>query len=300
MRVLISGAGIAGPTLAYFLAKAGAAITVVEKSHSFRATGGQNIDITGSAITVIKKMGLLDRVRECHTTEKGTKFIDPKGRPFAPFPLRENGFFSPTNPFEILRGDLAAVLYSASTDQSNVNYMFGTTVEDVISNDEDIVKVKLSNGTVQGFDLLVAADGQWSKVRRQCFPPESVNVVDTGMYAVYWTVPRVSSDDDWWNIYQALDSRIITLRPDRYGTTRAMFTCMPCNDGQNQAWLQAARGDRTEQKELLRREFADAGWQARRLLDSLDQADDLYFQAVQQIRMPEWSNSRVVCKYSLP
>lgn len=293
MRVLISGAGIAGPTLAWFLAKAGARIKIVEKSRSL-LPHGQNIDIEGSAITTIKKMGLLDQIRRFHTTEKGTKFIDPKGRPFAPFP-QEGSSASPTSELEILRGDLAVILYEATKDHPNVNYQFGTTITKVVSNDEDTVKVELSNGEVQEFDLLVAADGQWSKVRKLCFPPEYVNVVDQGMYAVYWTIPRLPSDNDWWNIYLALESRIITLRPDPYGTIRAMFTRMPCNDAQKKAWLEASKSDRQTQEELLRREFADAGWQAQRLLDAMDQAPDFYFHVIQQIRMSKWSNSRVVC-----
>ncbi len=295
MRVLISGAGIAGPTLAWFLAKAGARITIVEKSHSL-LPHGQNVDIQGSAITVIKKMGLMDQIRRFNTTEKGTQFIDPKGRPFAPFPVKEGSTASFTSEFEILRGDLAALLYEATKDHPNVNYLFGTTSKEIVSNDDDTVKVELSNGEVQGFDLLVAAaDGQWSKVRKQFFPPEYVTVVDLGMYVAYWTIPRLPSDNDWWNIYQALESRLISLRPDPHGTTRAMFTRMPCNDAQKKAWLEASKSDRQTQKELLRREFADARWQAQRLLDAMDQAPDFYFQAIQQIKTSKWSNSRVVC-----
>lgn len=90
----------------------------------------------------------------------------------------------------------------------------------------------MSHREVQEFDLLVAADGQWSKVRKQCFPPEYVNEVHLGMYVVYWTIPRLPSDNNWWNIYLPLESRLISLRPDLHGTIRAMFTRMPCNDAQ--------------------------------------------------------------------
>jgi 2-polyprenyl-6-methoxyphenol hydroxylase-like FAD-dependent oxidoreductase len=294
MRVLISGAGIAGPTLAWFLAKAGARITVIEKSHSL-LPHGQNVDIQGAAITVIKKMGLMDQVRRSNTTEKGSQFVDPKGRTFAPFPVKKDSMTSFTSEFEILRGDLAAIFYEATKDHPNVEYLFDTTSREVVSNDDDTVQVEFGNGEVHEFDLLVAADGQWSKVRKQCFPPESVTVVDLGMYIVYYTIPRLSSDNDWWNIYQALGSRIITLRPDPHGTIRAMFTRMPCNDAQKMAWQEASQSDRQTQEELVRREFADAGWQAQRLLDAMDQAPDFYFQATQQIKMSKWSNSRVVC-----
>src|SRR5690348_9856398 len=77
-----------------------------------------------------------------------------------------------------------------------------------------------------------------------------------------WTIPRQSSDNDWWNIYIALGSRIITLRPDPHNTIRAMFTLMPQNPAQKKAWEGASRGDRKTQQELLRYEFAAAGWQA--------------------------------------
>ena len=295
MRVLISGAGIAGPTLAWFLARAGARIMVAEKSHSL-LPHGQNVDMKGSAITVIKKMGLMDQIRRFNTTEKGTLFINPKGRPFAPFPANNEGrSISLTSQFEILRGDLAAILHEATKDHPNVNYLLGTTIKEVVSNDDDTVKVELSHGEVQEFDLLVAADGQWSKVRKQCFPPEYVSVVHLGMYVVYWTIPRLLSDNDWWNIYLALGSRIITTGPDPHGTIRAMFTRMPCNDAQKKAWLDASKSDRQTQQKLLRREFADAGWQAQRLLDAMDPAPDFYFHVIEQIKMSKRSNSRVVC-----
>ena len=294
MHVLISGAGVAGPTLAWFLAKAGARVTVVEKSHAL-LPHGQNVDIQGSARAVIEKMGLMKEVRRWSTKEKGTRFVDAKGRPFAAFPLVEGSSASFTSELEILRGDLAAVLHAATKDHPNVEYRFGTTIESVVPNGEDFVGVVLDGGEVRRFDLLVAADGQWSKVRAQCFPPASIDVIDKGMYAVYWTIPRLPGDDDWWNVYLALRSRIITIRPDPHGTIRAMFTCVPRTEARKTAWREAAKGSRQTRAELLRREFSDAGWQAQRLLDSIDAAPDFYFQPIQQIKMDRWSSGRVVC-----
>lgn len=294
MHVLISGAGIAGPTLAWFLAKAGARVTIVEKSQSLLSSG-QNVDISDSAIRMIKKMGLLDEVRRFNTTEKGTQIVDSNGHPVARFPVKVGSTASPTSEFEILRGDLASILYKASKDHPNVSYLFGTTIMEVVSNDDAAVQVKLSNGQVQTYDLLVAADGQWSKVRKQCFPPERVGVVDKGLYVAYWTAPRLPRDNDWWNIYFALESRLVSLRPDPYGTIRAAFSLMPCNRAQKQAWQEASKGGRRLQEELLQKEFADVGWEAQRLLNTIGQAPDFYFQAVQQIRMSTWSSSRVVC-----
>lgn len=294
MRVLISGAGIAGNTLAYWLAKTGARITVVEKANSL-LPHGQNVDLQGSAVTVVKKMGLFDEIRRMHTTEQGTQFIDPKGRPFGALLVKEGVTTSPSSEMEILRGDLAAILYNAAKVHPNVEYSFGTTTKQVVSNEDDAVKVEFSNGETHDYDVLVAADGQWSKTRRQCFAPDSITVVDKGMYAVYFTIPRLESDNDLWNIYQALGSRIITTRPDPHGTIRALFTIMPSSDAQKTAWQGAIRSDHKTQQELVRREFADAGWQTQRLLDAMDSAPDFYFQAMQQIKMSKWSTSRVIC-----
>jgi len=293
MRVLISGAGVAGPTLAWFLAKTGARVTIVEKANSLMPIG-QNIDVNGTALSVVKQMGLYGELRRLNTTEKGTQFVDTNGRILTSFPLQK-GAVSGTSEYEILRGDLAKMLADASMESPNVDYKLGTTIISVLSNNDNNVKVKLSNGEVDEYDLLVAADGQWSRTRKQCFGPEDVNVVDKGMYAVYWTLPRLSTDNDMWTIYQALGSRIITIRPDPHGSMRAMFTRMPCNDTQKEAWESASRSGRQEQHALLRSEFADAGWIAQRLLDSMDEATDFYFHSIKQTKMSKWSISRVVC-----
>lgn len=294
MRVLISGAGIAGPTLAWFLAQTPAHVTVVEKSSSLRSEG-HNIDIDGSAITIINKMGILDEIKRLNTTEIGTRILASDGKPIATFPFNKGSAIDPTSEYEILRGDLANILYETSKSHSNVEYMFGIIVEEVLQNDGEIIKVRLSNGEEREFDLVVAADGQWSKLRDSCFPPETIQVVDKDVYVVYCTIPRMPEDTNYWNCYIGLKSRNITLRPDPHGTIRAMLTKMPCDDAERIAWREAVRGDRGMQRKLLRKTYADAGWEAERILDAMDKSPDFYFQAVQQIKMSKWSSGRLVC-----
>ena len=293
MRVLISGAGVAGPSLAYFLGRLGMRVTIFEKAPSL-LPHGQNIDVDGSALKVMDKMGLLDELKRYNTTEKGTQFIDPTGRTFAPFPVRD-GMRSMTAATEILRGDLSLICYEASRRFPSVTYRFATTVKQVIQNDKSKVRIETSNGDVEEYDLLVTADGQWSRIRKQCFPPESVGTVDKGMYAIYFTIPRLPEDNDFWNIYQAGRSRIVTIRPDPHNTIRAMFSIMPTSDEQKEAWAKTARSDRGSKDKLVQQEFADAGWQTQRLLDEMVQAPDFYFHKIEQIKMQRWSVNRVVC-----
>lgn len=295
MRVLISGGGVAGPTLAWWLSKAGATVTILEKAPRL-LPHGQNIDIHGTAISVVKQMGLMDEIRRYNTTEKGTQFIGPDGRPFGLMRMKPGSSASPTSEYEILRGDLAAVFHRAAKDLPGVDFRFGTTIRRVISNDNACVKIELDDGQVGEYDLLVAADGQWSRLRKEWFPAESVEVVDYNLFTAYWTMTRSPEDNDFWNIYQGTDARVVSLRPDPHGTIRASVTHMPPTPEKRRDWEQAYESrDKVKQAELLKRDFSDAGWIAERLLGGIDDAPDFYFHPIQQIRMSEWAKERIVC-----
>lgn len=293
MRILVSGAGIAGNAVAWLLARAGAHVVVLEKANHMLAQG-QNVDIQGSALTAIKRMGLFEELKRYNTTEKGTFFVAPNGKHFAFFP-QQKGSASFTNEFEILRGDLAQILYDKAVAEPNVEYRFATTVEKVLDNNEKLVKVQLSNGSVETYDLAIAADGQWSKLRRLVFPEEDITIVDKDAYCTYFTGQREPSDVDWWRIYHALRSRIISIRPDPHGTIRFCSTIMPCNDKQRQRWKDAMRQDRKTQEALIREEFSGAGWQTDRFLKSMSEATDFYVHGLQQIKMKQWFAGRVIC-----
>ena len=115
------------------------------------------------------------------------------------------------------------------------------------------------------------------------------------MYVAHWTVPRIPSDNDWWNVYAGLGRRLVTIRPDPHGTIRAMVTHMPRSEAATKIWHDATRRDRSVQEELVRREFADVGWQMPRFLDAMEKAEDFYYWPMQQIKMEKWSSNRIIC-----
>lgn len=166
----------------------------------------QNVDITGCAVTIIRKMGLSDEVKRYHIKEKGIQMIDPdsKGMPFAPIAVKEGSITSFTSGFEIFRGGMAKTFFEASKAFPNVEHIFSTTIQKALSNDDASVKTELSNGALQNHDLLVAADGQWQKVRKQSFAPHFVTVTDKGLYVVYFIVPRLEHDHDRLNVYSGM------------------------------------------------------------------------------------------------
>lgn len=305
MRVIISGAGVAGPTAAFWLSKAGHSVTIVERASSLEPIG-QNIDVDGGALRVVQKMGLHQGLRELNTTEVGTRFIRSDGMgAYASFPLIKGRMGSPTSENEILRGDLAMLLCSATRDDPNVRYLLGTTIEKVGEDQggggdgaqSPPLRVQLSNGDSEIYDACIVADGQWSRIRKEHFPAPTV--VDKNAYIAYFTVPRTSVDQGWWELYHSLNSRVVSTRPDPQGTTRGSFMKMPLNKDEKAVWEKASRsGSREVQNSLLTETFKDAGWESKRLIEGMVDAKDFYFQALKQIRMPVWSDEttgRIAC-----
>ena len=133
---------------------------------------------------------------------------------------------------------------------------------------------------------MVVAEGVGSSTRELVFPGENdPRWMDLTM--AYFTIPRIASDDRLWRWYHATDGRSISLRPDRHGTTRAMFCVQKKPEGE-QDW------DVARQKAWLAETFADAGWQAPRVIAAMAQTQDFYFDVLRQVRMDRWASGRVV------
>jgi 2-polyprenyl-6-methoxyphenol hydroxylase-like FAD-dependent oxidoreductase len=282
---LIAGASIAGPAIAFWLARCGWSTTVVERA-PFLRTGGQNVDLKGAGLQVIDRMGLEEQVRAAYTGELGLEFVGPHGQVLARFPVGDASGMSLTSEVEILRGDLAALLVSATCDSTE--YRFGDQITAVRQEDKTAVAT-FEHAPAKRFDLVVAADGIGSGTRRLVFGNEPV-VRSLGVEATWATIPRTVSDNNWWRWFNA-PGGTISLRPDRYGTTRVLITRTL-----SRSERRAPSGRRTadEQRCLLRRTFASAGWEANRVLGALEGVEDLYFEMMGQVFAPAWSRGPVV------
>ncbi len=163
--VVISGAGIAGPALAYWLTRSGYHVVVVELADGIRP-GGQTVDLRGAGRTIVERMGLLDQLRARSLDQRGMRWVKADGRVRAEMPVEAfhgNGMVSQ---LEILRGDLADVLYQATA--ADTDYRFNTRISE-LTESGDAVLTTLSDGTTVRADLVVGADGPHSAVRRLAF-----------------------------------------------------------------------------------------------------------------------------------
>ena len=281
-RVLITGASVAGNTVAWWLGRAGFDVTVVERTADFR-DGGQNIDVRGVGREVLRLMGLERAALAQGTGEVGTAWVREDGTVAAQFHTADTGADGPTAEMEILRGDLARLLYEPAKD--HVTYRFGDSIAGVAPNDDGAI-VTFAGGTSERYDLVVVAEGVGSRTRELVFPGENASRW-MKLTIAYLTIPRRADDDHLWRWYNAPGGRSVSLRPDRHGTTRAMLSVQQPPRGE-QDW------DADRQKAWLRERFADAGWQSERVLAGMETTDDFYFDVLRQVRMPRWSRGRVV------
>lgn len=277
--VLVTGASIAGLTTAYWLAKTGWDVTVLERSKQFR-DGGQNVDIRGTAHDVVSRMDLLDAIADASTREEGTRFVDERGKKVGEFPASDDrdGL---TAELEILRGDLARAILN--TLPRSVDIRYGDVIETLT--DEDRVRVRFRSGHEEEYDLLVIAEGVRSGTRDLVFG-DTVTRKPLGVTIAYGTIPRTPTDDRWWRWMTATRRRQATLRPDDKGTTRATLAVL--TDRRDLQTLPLG-----EALDQLGDQFRGAGWETDRIVREFRVSDDVYLDDLTQIRMSAWSRGRV-------
>ncbi|MDT8910059.1 FAD-dependent monooxygenase [Amycolatopsis sp. PS_44_ISF1] len=279
--VLISGAGIAGPALAHWLHHHGLTATVVERAPAPRL-GGQTVDLRGAGRTVIERMGLEPAARDRITHEEGLHFVDRRDRARASFPSTGFGGEGFVAELELLRGELADLLHQHTRE--NTPYVFGDEITG-LSDTGDGVDVTFRHSRDRRFDLVVLADGLRSHTRDLVFA-DLARSRSFGLYTAYFTIPRTGSDGRWARWYNAPGRRVVLLRPDNHGTTRASLSFLHPQPGLDRLPVAA-------QHDFLRRHYADAGWETPRVLDAMDGTDDFYFESVGQMRLQHWSRGRI-------
>lgn len=281
--VLISGAGIAGPSLAFWLTENGYRVVVVELAPGIRP-GGQTVDLRGAGAEVVERMGLLDEMKRASMDQRGIAWVKANGTRRSEMPVEAFGGNGVVSKLEILRGDLVDVLYQASKD--NAEYHFDTRVSELEITDDGVVAT-LTDGTRLSADLVVGADGPHSVVRRLTFGPEEQFVKPLGGYHAWFTAPDTAGLDGWYLVYQAAGGLNASMRPSHDpAITKAglAFRSEPLNYD---------RRDIDIQKQLLTERFAGAGWQCDALLTAAGDADDFYFDAFAQVHMKSFSAGRV-------
>ena len=277
-RILISGASIAGLTLAHWLGRHGFRPVIVERAAALR-TGGNGVDVRGQAGEVADRMGIMPRVRALTADVLGIKFVDAADRAVARVDMRT---LDPSS-VEIMRGDLVALL----REVTDVEILFGDSVRG-LEQDDDGVTVAFEKAPARRFDLVAGADGMHSQVRRLAFGPEEEFVRHKDHYFAFANADAALGEDRWVTMFNTPGRMAGIYRSGNHAQAKAYlaFRSAPLNYDIR---------DIASQKRLVTDAFRNqTSWRTRELLDSALADPDFYFDACAQVQMTSWSAGRVV------
>ncbi len=283
-RVLVVGASIAGPAAAYWLDRYGFHVTVVERAPTIRL-GGYPIDVRAVAMDVAVRMGIGPDLRAADIDSRRVSFVDGDGKESVTVdPGRINGSVRGRD-VEVPRGVLASLI--ASLTRGRIDYRFGVSVRS-LNDDGMSVVATFEDGATERFDIVIGADGVHSHTRALAFGAESEFTHPLGFNFVGFSIPN-AFELDREAIISNVPGRMIAIygagaRPQRAFVLMAF--AHPYRLG---------REARTPafQRDLAAKAFAGAGWRVHDLLQAMGSADDLYFDQVEQVRMPAWTTGRV-------
>lgn len=287
--VLVSGASIAGPVLAYWLDRYGFDVTVVERASAVRS-GGYPIDIRGTALDVIERMGLLTAVQAAHIDSRTLTFVDANSRvigTISPYDLAANE----TRDVELPRGALTTLLYELIQNtpdrNSTIRYRFDDSI-DTLEDDGAGVEVRFKSGERRRYDVVLGADGLHSNTRRLVFGPEEHFTRDLGYTFNLFSLPNDDLGLSHGGVIYSEPGRTAVAYAVRDNPEVFALLAFKTEEPLSGTYLNAA-----EQIGRTAQVFAHGGWEVPRLVEALRRADDLYFDTVSQIRMPRWSKGRV-------
>lgn len=281
MKIAINGAGIAGPTLAWWLKHYGHEPVLFEKSHTFR-TGGYVIDFWGLGYDIAEKMGILPQIKEKGYLLKELKMLDADGNLLVKNNVEAVRHLVHDRLVSIPRGDLAFSIFQACND---IETHFGTHIVG-IENGDTQTKVQLSNGRTDSFDIVVGADGLHSNTRSLIFGEEARFEKPLGYYVSAFYLDHYPKRDELSAVSHTIPNKQVMRVSLRNGQTVFLFIC-------SEAELHSIPKTLKEQKEALHSIFGEMGWETSDILKRMDDLEELYFDRVSQIRMESWTKNRV-------
>ena len=302
LRVLVVGASVAGPTAAYWLAKAGADVTVIERFPELR-TSGQGIDIRTVGVTVMRRTpGMEAAVRGKFTGMEGMSFVRENGRPYGTLTATgDPDQQSLVSEYEIFRGDLARILYDMTKENENIRYIFGEQVASMQQDGKENspITVEFANGLpTSEYDLVVACDGATSRTRAMglgCGVRDHIK--SSNAWATYFSIRQdLLQGSKIAQATTAVGGRFVGVGPDPSGVNRIALMRFHPTDGDDATlpFREALKKGDQALKEFVTQQFKGMGWKTEEILKNMMESDDFYGSEVVHVKCPVVYKGRFV------
>ena len=279
MRALIAGAGVAGPALATALGRHGVEVTVVEAAARLR-TSGFAVDFRGGThMSVLTELGVLDALKAVQTHGGAMRAVDEHGAEIFRLPAEFAG-----GELEVRRSDLSRILYERSLEYAD--YLFADTIAG-LTELPDGVRVDFAKAESRTFDIVIGADGMHSAVRRLAFGPERDHVKHLGYYIAGWDLPNSRGYDTIPTQYN-VPGRMASVSADSRDPSRAGTLLVFAAPQDDVDWR-----DLDGQRRMITDAFRGLRWHVPYLMDTLRDVDEMYFDSISRVRVPEWTKGRV-------
>ncbi|MBA3602858.1 MAG: tetracycline destructase [Parachlamydiaceae bacterium] len=279
-KILVIGAGIAGPAVCYWLRKFGFSPILIEKSASIRK-GGHALDVRGAAIDLVKRMGIYEKICNLRSQVEFGRYVDAEGKVLHE-EKGEKFCYRQGEDVEIIRGDLVKILIDAI---EGVPCHFNQLINSIKQSDDD-VEVQFKDGRTEYYDLVIGADGLHSTTRRMVFDKDEYKLIDFGSFFSVFSIPNYLNLNHT-EVQCEANQKLISITSDKnpkIAEAAFMFRA--------QNVLNNIR-DENKQQRFLHDNFQDFGWEASKILELMLSSDDFYFDSVTQVKMESWTKGRV-------
>jgi len=279
-RILISGGGIAGLTLAIALKLQGFDPLVIEREPALRREGYM-MDFFGTGWDVAERMGLVSALRAVRYPIDTLEFVDRSGAPYVHMPIERMRHALDDKYVYLRRQDLERILAERAREQG-VAVRYGCSL-DALDDTGDAVTARFTDGSAETFALVVGADGAHSKMRDLVFGPEAQFARFLGLYVAGFHAPSEGfSIGRTVKLYEETD-RVAFLYPLDARRLDATYVF-------RQAEIHVPHAERLA---FLRARYRGAGWIMQDVLNAYAGDDPIFFDSVTQIVMPQWHKGRV-------
>ncbi len=279
-KILVIGAGIAGPAVCYWLKRFGFSPILIERSTTIRK-GGHGLDVRGVAIDIVKRMGIYEKICNMRTQVELGQYIDAEGN-ILHEEKGERFCYREGEDVEIIRGDLVEILIDAI---EGVPCHFNQLVDSIKQRDGD-VEVQFKDGRIEHYDLAIGADGLHSTTRRMVFDKDEYKLTNFGAYFSVFSIPNYLNLNHTEVQCEANQKLISVTSDENPKIATAIFSFRAQNVLNNIR-------DENEQKRFLRDTFQNFGWETSKILELMSSSDDFYFDSATQVKMKSWTKGRV-------